>query len=175
MRGEETELMGLFARGRWADVAQDGLVVVPGTHSKHVVVQRHQVTDFRTYMTGELFDALAAHTVLAASVGGPVAAETPLSDPPNLTAFREAVQLSAEGGLARVLFKVRSRGLLLAADPASNRHGLRGMLIGAELSDLVETRRTTRIGSRVAFVPPADVALAAVRGQEVLLSTRTRS
>jgi 2-dehydro-3-deoxygalactonokinase len=59
MRGEETELLGLFAERRWAEVAEDGLVVLPGTHSKHVILEHGRATDFRTYMTGELFDALA--------------------------------------------------------------------------------------------------------------------
>jgi len=195
MRGEETELLGLFAEGRFPEVAEGGLVVLPGTHSKHVVVERGRIADFRTYMTGELFDALGAHTVLRASVGEAGGADGGLSLPENLAAFRDAVRLAAEHGLARVLFKVRSRGLLSSTGPAASRHALRGMLIGAELSDLAEQPAGRRIllasgpstaeayrlacealdlGSRVARVPPEDVALAAVRGQGVLLRLTPR-
>src|SRR5262245_56954371 len=68
MRGEETEILGLFSGGRQARIAEDGIVVLPGTHSKHVRLRHRQITGFRTYMTGELFDVLSAHSLLRASV-----------------------------------------------------------------------------------------------------------
>ena len=56
MRGEEVQLCGL-ERG-------DGLVVLPGTHSKWVEVRGGQIVRFRTFMTGELFALLKAHSIL---------------------------------------------------------------------------------------------------------------
>jgi 2-dehydro-3-deoxygalactonokinase len=191
MRGEETELLGLFVEGHFADVAEDGLVVLPGTHSKHVVLEKGRVTGFRTYMTGELFDALSAHTVLKASLGDVETADAGVGHPENLAAFCEAVRLAAEHGLAGILFKIRSRSVLGSVPAASSRHALRGMLIGAELHDLAEQPPGRRIllaagpstadayrlasealdlGPRVTFVAADDMALAAVRGQRVLLA-----
>jgi 2-dehydro-3-deoxygalactonokinase len=198
MRGEETELLGLFAGGRYAALAEDGLVILPGTHSKHVTLRGGRITGFHTYMTGEVFDTLARHTVLRASVEGDPAGDggSGLARPANRTAFLVGVRTVAEMGLARSLFKVRARAVLGSADPAANRHFLSGLLVGAEAYDLrrtdeirpilvaapAETAEAYRtafealdLGPRLTLVPPEDVALAAVRGQAVLLSARSRS
>ena len=67
MRGEECELLGVFADGRYSQIAAEGIVVLPGTHSKHARLRHRQLIDFQTYITGELFDVLATHSVLKAS------------------------------------------------------------------------------------------------------------
>lgn len=198
MRGEETELLGLFAGGGYAAMAEDGLVILPGTHSKHVTLRGRRITGFHTYMTGEAFDTLSRHTVLRASVeGAPAGAGGGgLAWPANRTAFLEGVRTVAEMGLARSLFKVRARAVLGSSDPAANRHFLSGLLIGAEACDLrsrdevrpvllaagPETFEAYRaafealgLGARLTIVPPGDVALSAVRGQAVLLSSGNRS
>src|SRR4029079_4771062 len=68
MRGEETEDLGLLSGGRHARIAEDGIAVLPGTHSKHVRLCHRQITGFHTYMTGELFDVLSGQSLLRASV-----------------------------------------------------------------------------------------------------------
>ena len=60
MRGEETELMGLLKTHKDAC-----LYVLPGSHSKHISVDRNgRIVAFRTMMTGELFAAVMQHTIL---------------------------------------------------------------------------------------------------------------
>src|SRR5690349_3527260 len=63
MRGEETMLLG-------CDVldGDDWLIIFPGTHSKHAVVKNGSLMDFRTYMTGEIFDLLTTKSLLSRSV-----------------------------------------------------------------------------------------------------------
>ena len=68
MRGEETEILGAFADGSYAQIAENGIVVLPGTHSKHVRLCDCQLASFQTYMTGELFDVLSTHSLLRASI-----------------------------------------------------------------------------------------------------------
>ena len=68
MRGEETQLLGAMetlGSGRH-------LVCMPGTHSKWVSVAAGRVAAFATFMTGELFEAIATQTILShsVSVGG---------------------------------------------------------------------------------------------------------
>lgn len=60
MRGEETELMGLL------DYAHDdALYILPGSHSKHVSIDKHgRITAFKTMMTGEFFAAVMQNTIL---------------------------------------------------------------------------------------------------------------
>lgn len=65
MRGEETQALGaLLDTGGGAD----HLVIAPGTHSKWVRLRDGRVTDFRSYLTGELFTALREHTILGRGI-----------------------------------------------------------------------------------------------------------
>ena len=64
MRGEETQLLGLVADG-----VRSGLVCMPGTHSKWVMLAGGKVESFSTYMTGELFDVLSRYSILKAAIG----------------------------------------------------------------------------------------------------------
>ena len=60
MRGEETQILGALAlSGR-----DEGLFLLPGTHSKWAEVKGGRIASFRTFMTGEVFGALKDHTIL---------------------------------------------------------------------------------------------------------------
>ena len=61
MRGEETQIAGMLA----ATPDFDGLVCLPGTHTKWARVSEGRVTDFRTAMTGELFALVSGHSTLS--------------------------------------------------------------------------------------------------------------
>jgi 2-dehydro-3-deoxygalactonokinase len=122
MRGEETQLLGAGM--------QDGMVCIPGTHSKWVSLQDSTVTHFNTFMTGELFAVLGTHSILQHGVtpGAQIAPDGP--------AFLEAVrEMQADGAaLTAKLFSVRARGLVGDADGASGAARLSGLLIGAEIA-----------------------------------------
>ncbi|MCX6441307.1 MAG: 2-dehydro-3-deoxygalactonokinase, partial [Actinobacteria bacterium] len=57
MRGEESQSL--------ASGLENGLVISPGTHSKWVEIKSGKITDFRTYLTGELFEILRNHSTLS--------------------------------------------------------------------------------------------------------------
>jgi 2-dehydro-3-deoxygalactonokinase len=125
MRGEETELFGLMRSGR---LPRDGVVALPGTHSKWVRLVDGNVMEFMTSMSGEIFDRLTAAGMLSSVVTAPAS----VGD-----AFTAGVHAGAEGalGLGTQLFGVRAqvmRNDLARHDAASY---LRGLLIGAEISD----------------------------------------
>ncbi len=58
MRGEETEIIGLMSEAGLAAHRKRSLLILPGTHSKHVWIEDQSVVEFRTFMTGELFEVL---------------------------------------------------------------------------------------------------------------------
>jgi 2-dehydro-3-deoxygalactonokinase len=127
MRGEETQIVGALATE--PDLA-DSLVVLPGTHSKWVRLARGRVHEFTTYMTGELFAVLRAHSILgrlAPAGGGDAGAES--------AAFVRGVAAAqrADGGLGPLLFSARA-SVLVSDLPAESSLGyLSGLLIGDEL------------------------------------------
>src|SRR6185312_11764655 len=61
MRGEEVQVIGANARGEEGDAT----IILPGTHSKHVNVERGQAVTLKTFMSGEFFELLARHSILA--------------------------------------------------------------------------------------------------------------
>jgi 2-dehydro-3-deoxygalactonokinase len=125
MRGEETELFGLLCTGR---LPQDGIVALPGTHSKWVRLKAGRVVDFMTAMSGEVFDRLTGAGLLASIVGAPAA-----PGPAFLAGVTEGSDRPL--GLGTQLFGARAkviRNELARNDAASY---LRGLLIGSEVAD----------------------------------------
>ena len=55
MRGEETQIAGHLARAP----GFDGVICLPGTHTKWAQISAGEVVSFRTFMTGEMFALLS--------------------------------------------------------------------------------------------------------------------
>lgn len=130
MRGEETQLLGIAE----SFDLKNGVYILPGTHSKHAFAQNYTVTDFKTYLTGELFELLSSHSILAASVT--------LPDNPSISrSFRDGIEASLHQNFLHSLFTVRSRTILRKVSDSDNYEYLSGLLIGTELSSLVDQSR----------------------------------
>lgn len=139
MRGEETEIVGLFAGGGMERAWEEAVVILPGTHSKHIYIKEGAIVDFRTYMTGELFEILSKESLLRFSVRWPLAAGS-FEVPENQEAFREGVRRVRAEGLPGTLFRVRTRSVLNGVGPEVNGWYLSGLMIGSELGGLVEEK-----------------------------------
>jgi len=112
MRGEEVQVLGALE-------GPQACFCLPGTHSKWVRVEGGRITDFRTFLTGELYQALlglGSYRSFGPEAGG---------DGP---AFEAGLAASAKGlGLLNDLFGARVTAL----------HGLRGAELGSYLSGLL--------------------------------------
>ena len=61
MRGEETEVVGIFEG--------EGIYILPGSHSKIITVDNNcTIIDFKTMLTGEMISAIAQGTILKDAV-----------------------------------------------------------------------------------------------------------
>lgn len=139
MRGEETQIAGFLA----LNPGWDGVLCLPGTHSKWAAVSAGAVTGFRTLLTGELFALLSTQSVLRHSLPGGADAE-------DEAAFTEAVAeaMTSPEQLPARLFAIRARDLLAGQDPARGRAHLSGLLIGAELAAM----RGWWLGNRLGLI-----------------------
>ena len=126
MRGEETQVLGALRLLGLLDVEQVTLVL-PGTHSKWVTVQRGRITGFASHMTGEVYALLRQQSILARGL--------PADDGPwDAKAFDAGVAAAAQpGGLLHHLFSVRTLGLFDRATGPALASRLSGLLIGEEL------------------------------------------
>ncbi|WP_099827729.1 2-dehydro-3-deoxygalactonokinase [Oceaniglobus indicus] len=123
MRGEETQIAGFLS----LNPRFDGVVCLPGTHTKWAHVSASEVVSFQTAMTGDVFAAIAGHTVLRHST-----TTDGWDDDAFATALTEA-QTRPET-LAAHLFGIRAEGLLHGMGNETARARLSGLLIGIELA-----------------------------------------
>jgi 2-dehydro-3-deoxygalactonokinase len=131
MRGEETQIFGALAASGDEAAPQTSLVGLPGTHAKWVVVEGDRIARFYTFMTGEVYAALCAHTILGRTMKHPTE--------PDTAAFLRGVTVAREQGCVGLLataFSSRTLGLTgqLAADEQPDY--LSGLVIGHELAGL---------------------------------------
>ena len=116
MRGEETMALG-------AGIT-DGLVCLPGTHSKWVEMRDGRIARFASFITGELYAALSSSFV--ARLASEPEAESHVAD--GLAAA------GLPGGLPRALFQARTRVLGGLMPGAGVKPFISGLLVGAEIA-----------------------------------------
>ena len=136
MRGEETQIFGGLAMR--PALAPQSTWLLPGTHSKWVSVQDRRVTDFHTFMTGELFDLLRRHSILGAGLDN---AEAKVADGQAFDRGVVAARDSGSAGSLSRLFSTRALMLDGALTSAEILPYLSGLLLGEELRAVVAGKR----------------------------------
>jgi 2-dehydro-3-deoxygalactonokinase len=149
MRGEETQILGALrlhpelGRGRH-------VICLPGTHAKWVALEDGAVRAFQTALSGELFELLRRHSVLARD-GGEVAVND---------AFLRGLEFAKaneKADLLYLVFSTRARvvtGEMAKSDAASY---LSGLIVG---KDVATAAALFDLGARVPLVcAPALTAL----------------
>ena len=131
MRGEETQILGALAGASGIDCARR-LIVLPGTHSKWALVERATIETFATFMTGEVFAVLSAHSIL----GRTMADESGAAE--RSEGFRRGLAHAlekhrAEDSLLHELFGVRTLALCGELAPGASAEYLSGLLVGHEI------------------------------------------
>jgi 2-dehydro-3-deoxygalactonokinase len=124
MRGEETQILGAHdnAVGRH-------LLVMPGTHSKWVLVEEGEIVWFATYMTGEVFALLKDHSILGRLMDN--------DGKDHQSAFIQGLNArhDIKGGVLQQLFSVRTLGLFERLSDVELPAYLSGLLIGHEIEE----------------------------------------
>src|SRR5579871_412656 len=126
MRGEETMLLGCNTND------DEQLLIFPGTHSKHVIVKNKVLVDFKTYMTGEIFDLLATKSILSKSV---------IKNENDSNSFEAGIKDSMKSNLLNSIFPLRTNQLFKKLSEEENYHYLSGLLIGSELKQAAESHQ----------------------------------
>lgn len=147
MRGEEVQIAGALALG----LIGDGLAAHPGTHGKWIEVEDGRIARFRTVMTGDVFAALTAKSILSDLLAHPAATGD---------AFVAGVDHGYnQTDLTAELFSVRARVLLGRARAEDASSYVSGLLIGSEVriglgrlrTDVVPVIGTPELTERLAI------------------------
>jgi 2-dehydro-3-deoxygalactonokinase len=122
MRGEEVQLLGGVAAGL---INPEGFVCHPGTHNKWVSLRHGTIHIFGTVMTGELFNLLKEHSILADLLQAPVEVND---------AFKRGVRHAMEREMLPAdLFGARAAVLLGQANKDDASSYVSGLLIGTDV------------------------------------------
>lgn len=144
MRGEETQIAGFLS----LEPGFDGVLCLPGTHTKWAWLEAGRVTRFRTFMTGEVFSLLREHSILRHSVAD--AASEPIAE--TLAEFEEglATAVSDPAALSAHLFTLRAASILYGRPADASLAHLSGLLIGSETTAMqphIADRRVVVLGT----------------------------
>lgn len=125
MRGEESRLAGLLESVPGArDGMRDGIVCLPGSHSKWVRLSDGRIHSFATHVTGEVLHLVRRHGSAGREMKGEV------HDP---RAFTAGVDASGQpGGLLQHLFGARALPRTGRLQPSAVYPWTLGVLIGHE-------------------------------------------
>jgi 2-dehydro-3-deoxygalactonokinase len=123
MRGEECQILGALLTQHQSD----GLFLLPGTHSKWARISDQRLIEFRTYITGEMFNLLRRSGTLAQLMTG---------DVEDAAAFARGVLATGhDTELLNRLFSARSLALFGRLEGKDLASYLSGMLVSAEMRD----------------------------------------
>ena len=127
MRGEETQMAGLQNK-------RSLTAILPGTHSKWIRLEGDTITQFSTFMTGEIFAALTEHTILGRLL-------TQGSDPESFAVgVRDGfTEKEGAGGVLSKLFGARAMPLLGLMNPDGIRDYISGLLLGTEIQEALNS------------------------------------
>jgi 2-dehydro-3-deoxygalactonokinase len=123
MRGEETQIAGYLSK----NPDFNGIICLPGTHTKWAHISAGEIVSFKTFMTGEIFLSLSEHSILKSSVQ---------SNDFDQVSFLEAFDntYSNPALLSSKLFGLRAADLLENISAKILKSKLSGYLIGSELA-----------------------------------------
>lgn len=104
MRGEEVQIFGAIKHTN----NKNAILILPGTHSKWVEVKNEKIVDFKTNMTGEVFNILSEHSILEKSIS---------SKEFNSNAFEKGLELALkDGGFLNHIFQTRVQANILGKE-----------------------------------------------------------
>lgn len=133
MRGEEVQAIGLFEHLK---PYKKGVLLLPGTHCKHIFFTGSEFISLKNFMTGELFEVLSRKSILRNSIANNV------WNSDREEAFKAGVILGVKGLLSASLLSIRAKDLIENIKKEDNYYLLSGMLIGDELSYLKQSKET---------------------------------
>lgn len=154
MRGEETELMGVFCG--------EGTYILPGSHSKIINVEKNgKITDFKTMLTGEMIATLSENTILKDSVD---IKNTEIDHEYLLKGF----EFCKQNGINNSLFKVRILKNMLSANASQVYSFFLGVVLHSEIEFILsQKQKRIIIGGRKQLKEALAIILEKLSSEEI--------
>lgn len=147
MRGEEIQIAGFLTN----HPNFEGVVCLPGTHTKWVHVENGLIVSFLTFISGELYDLLANKSTLATCVNSK--AELTSNE---IAEFKSSVETGMQKSteLLNQFFGIRASSLLTDLSPEMASARLSGLIVGSELV----ASKAFWLGRRIVIIGESKIA-----------------
>lgn len=134
MRGEETEIFGILHR--FPELASGrSIILLPGSHTQAAFLYNGRIEDISSTVTGELYHAVAGHTILGSSITGEKKTELL----PDLVCM--GYRIVHQYGFNRALYVVRSMDLFAKSTLSERRSYLEGVINGGVMDAIVQVTK----------------------------------
>lgn len=135
LRGEETQSFG------WMVLTglTEGLLCMPGTHTKWASISAGKITQLNTGLSGELFEIVSKHSMLTRGAE--------IFDAPN-KAFEDGVNVTLRENppaLIQSLISVRNKQLFGQMEPRMANSYLAGLIIGEDVRESVKLFKASTV------------------------------
>ena len=127
MRGEETQIAGFL----YDNPNFSGSICLPGTHSKWVKIENGNIINFKTFMTGELFEIISKNSILIHTVTSKKILKSELIKAVNEIFIKPEI-------FGNALFQLRADDLINSRGSEVYKSKLSGYLLGLELLGSLE-------------------------------------
>ena len=127
MRGEETQIAGFL----YDNQNFNGSICLPGTHSKWVQIENGNIINFKTFMTGELFEIISKNSILIHTVTSKKILKSELIKAVNEIFIKPEI-------FGNALFQLRADDLINSRGSDIYKSKLSGYLLGLELLGSME-------------------------------------
>ncbi len=127
MRGEETQIAGFL----YDNPNFSGSICLPGTHSKWVKIENGNIINFKTFMTGELFEIISKNSILIHTVTSKKILKSELIKAVNEIFIKPEI-------FGNALFQLRADDLINSRGSEIYKSKLSGYLLGLELLGSLE-------------------------------------
>jgi 2-dehydro-3-deoxygalactonokinase len=156
MRGEETELIGIY-KG-------EGVYILPGSHSKIIKTDSNgKIVDFKTNLTGEMIASLSQNTILKNSVDFN-------NDKIDKEYLIKGFEYSQKLGINEALFKVRILGNLFNKSSVQVYSFYMGVLLSDEIASILkENPARIVIGGKKQIKKSMEILLKEFSDSDVIL------
>lgn len=124
MRGEEIEIFGILNKHKHLE---NGIMILPGSHTQVAFVRQGAIVDIMSTITGELFDAISKGTILASSLRRDHITEIECGW------VQHGYELLENLGFNRAIYTVRSMGLFADTNASQRQSVMEGILNGGVL------------------------------------------
>jgi len=134
LRGEETIAIGAIQKFK---IKKRFYLCCPGTHSKWIMIEKNNINNFSTFMSGELYSVIRDKTILSQSLSN----NNKIS---KVFLYKGFEVIKKNKNISNILFMIRTMDIFNQNNTDERNSFLSGVLIGMEIFEISKQKKITQ-------------------------------